>query len=304
MKNNRSITVLAILANLVWATAVLTAKTGFNFLGPCTLAGSRLLISGIFILLISGSVLLNLKAILKHLKELSIISFFQSFLTFIFIYTGLTFVSGAIAAIVLGFEPAICAFLAHVILKNDKLTKNKLISIIISLIGVIVIGLSTKPWTPLGMKPFIGIIFIVIGIASSGIGNILILTNNSKIDYKVLNGSQSLISAIPLLAIGWIFEKNNFALSNASFIVMMIWISSISIIASNIWAYLLKVKRAKVSYINLWGFLNPVFGTLLCILLLPNETFNLTTLIGILVVILSLIFLLRSNEKEIIVVNE
>lgn len=304
MKNNISITLLAILANIVWATAVLTAKLGFNFLGPCSLAGVRLLISGLFILLISGNILININTIVKHIKELSLISLFQSFFTFLFIYIGLTFVSGSIATIVLGFEPAICALLAHVILKNDKLSKNKIISITISLIGITLISLTTKPWTPLGIKPFIGIILIIIGIASSGIGNILILTNKSKIDYKLLNASQSLLSAIPFLLIGFLFEKNNFAITNISFIIMIIWISLISIISSNIWTYLLKVKKAKVSYINMWGFLNPVVGTVLCLLFIPNEHFSLITIIGIFTVLVSLIFLFKSKEKKVYIVNE
>ena len=304
MKKDHSVTLLAIAANLVWATAVLTAKTGFHFLGPCTLAGTRLLVSGIIIILISGNLLVNLKAIAGHMKELSVISFFQSFLTFLFIYSGLTMVSGAIATIVLGFEPAVCALLAHGIMKNDKLSRNKMISIAISLAGIVLISLSTKPWTPMGLKPFFGIILIILGTAASGIGNILISGSKAKIDYRALNGAQTLISALPFLVIGLLFEKNSFAVTDIAFLTVMTWVSLISTISSNIWTYLPKVKKAKVSYINMWGFINPVFGTLLCVFFLPNEKFSFITLIGIVFVVLSLVFLVRSNDKKVYLANE
>lgn len=304
MKYNYSITFLAITAQIIWATAVLTAKFGFTYLGPCSLAGIRLLISGVIIILITGSIRSSILTIAKHIKEIALISLFQSFLTFYLIYTGMMYVSGAITTIVLGFEPAICTLLAHIILKNDRLSKNKLLSIILSLGGIAAISLTTRPWTEFGFKPFVGIILITLGIAASGIGNILILANKSEIDYRVLNGGQLLVSAVPFIIIGLFFEVNNFAVTEYPFLISVIWVTMISVISSNIWAYLLKVKKAKVSYINMWGFLNPVAGTVLCIIFLPGETFSYVTVAGICVVIVSLILLYKSDHNKVYMVNE
>ena len=297
MKTDYSITFWAILANIIWATAVLTAKIGFGYLGPCTLIGFRLCIAGTILFIISGNLIENLKTIRNQFAKIALISFFQSFITFLAIYFGLTMLSGAMATIVLGFEPAICAILAHLLMKNDRLTKTKVVGIIVSVIGIVAISLSTQPWTPMGLKQFFGILLIMLGVASAGIGNILILKDRSRLDFKTLNAAQSLISAVPILIFGLIAEQNRFEWADPVFYIVIGWVALISILASTIWMYLLKVKKAKVSYINLWGFLNPVVGTVLCIFLLPNESFSWVTGVGIVVVVASLI-LLTASEKE------
>jgi drug/metabolite transporter (DMT)-like permease len=56
------------------------------------------------------------------------------------------------------------------------------------------------------------------------------------------------------------------------------------------WYVLLKRPEVKVSELNLWKFIIPVFGAILSWIIVPDEKADWITVIGMIIISLSLIF--------------
>ena len=95
------------------------------------------------------------KEIRQHSKlflNLILINMFMGYTAF---YFGVDFVSGAISSIIMGMTPLINVLLAHLLASNDRLNVHKIISLIVSLIGLLLIvgmGSMVLRWTGKGSR--------------------------------------------------------------------------------------------------------------------------------------------------------
>ena len=84
-------------------------------------------------------------------------------------YFGVDFVSGAISSIIMGMTPLINVLLAHLLASNDKLNGYKIVSLIISLAGLLLIVGMGSDGEPLDWKGITGIILLLLSIIFSGL---------------------------------------------------------------------------------------------------------------------------------------
>ncbi len=291
---NSRIILLAIIANVIWSTAFFTAKIALSTgCGPWTLAGLRSVAAGIILLIWNRNIARDLAQIRRHFAQIALIALFQTFLAFLLIYYGLNLVQGAVAAIVIGTGPVLSAVLAHLFLKNDRLTPKSLIALALGFFGVLLLSLTAKPWTPEGLVSLGGIGLILAGVLCGSYTNILIVRAHSGLNFLALNYAQMLLGGIPLLAMGLLLEKAPQNFRPAVFIPALAWLVMISAVPTTIWAYLLKVRKAKISEINLWVFIAPVLGALLSWAILPGENPTTGAVAGMALIGFSLIFYYR-----------
>ncbi len=73
------------------------------------------------------------------------------------------------------------------------------------------------------------------------------------------------------------------------FYAALLWLAVLSAVAFSIWFYLLKTPGVKVSELNIWKFIMPVGGAILSWTILPNESPDVISVIGMSVIAISII---------------
>jgi len=281
---------LAITACLLWSTAFVGVKYGLQFAKPFGFAGIRFMISGLILLPFCGSIRHYLKTVKGHFISILMVSLFQTFLLYAFFYVGMTMISGAVAAIVIGASPLTIAITSHYVMPDDRMTPVKTLSLLLGLAGVVIISLSRQPWQTQGFSEFIGVVILLGAGISSALGNISVARKRYKIDPILLNSSQILIGGAMLFTVSLFVEGLPQMIYPPKFYLVLLYLSVLSAIAFSIWFGLLRRPKAKVSELNLWKFIIPVCGAILSWVLLPGESPEFFAVIGMLCVTCAILF--------------
>ena len=129
----------AILASILWAIVNPFIKQGLSYdFTPMNFAGIRFTTVGIILFAYTWhkGMWREIRQHSKLFLNLILINMFMGYTAF---YFGVDFVSGAISSIIMGMTPLINVLLAHLLASNDRLNTHKIISLIVSLIGLFLI---------------------------------------------------------------------------------------------------------------------------------------------------------------------
>ncbi len=290
----------AIFACLLWASAFVAIKIGLKYCKPLSFAGIRFIISGLLLLPFwLGRE--PLKAIRANFKTILLASLFQTVLLYGLFNLGMVYVSGALGAIIIGSSPLAAAILAHFFMSDDKLTVPKIISFLIGVAGIVIISLERNPHTAMGLNELFGIGLLILAAFASGLGNIVVAKHKGQINVIQLNSIQIFTGGCVLLVLGTVFEGVPDFDQPRVFYLSLIWLSFISAGAFTIWFALLKKPGVKVSDLNLWKFIIPVFGAAFSWLFLSGDSPTVPQLIGMACVAVSIVsfnFAARKSKKN------
>ena len=279
---------LAIFACLLWSTAFVGVKIGLQYAQPFGFAGIRFMISGLIMLPFTGGIHRYFSIIQKNFCWILTLALIQTFAAYALFYFGMTLVPGALAAIVIGASPLIFALVAHMLMHDDKITPLKLASMLIGFTGVVIIGVSRQPWESTGLPEFIGVFILLGGSTAGALGNILVAKDRERIPPLVLNSAQLFIGGFFLLLLSLLFEGSPLKSYPMEYYMALIYLSILSAVAFSIWFYLLKKPGVKVSSLNLWKFIIPVFGAAIVWIILPDEQPEPAAIIGMIFIALSI----------------
>ncbi len=287
---NPKIIFLAILTNLLWSTAFAVIKIGLVYCTPMLFAGIRFILAGLLLLPFCGGLKNYFNSIRSNLKPIIKVSLFQTFLLYSLFFWGMTLVPGSIGAIVTGSSPLITAIAAHIILKDDKLSLRKAIYIFSGIFGVILISIERQFIISTSFKESGGI-FILLGASlASAIGNVIVSADKSDVEPITLNSAQMAVGGFMLLLLSFMVEGHPQIAITKQFVFALLWLSFISAAGFSIWFYLIKQERVKVSELNMWKFILPVFGAIISWIFLKNDSPTLLSVIGMLIVAFSVLF--------------
>ena len=275
---------LTIFACLLWSTAFVGVKIGLNYMTPLAFAGIRFMLSGLILVPFVGNFPLFLSTVKNNFRIILVIGLLQTFLAYGLFFTGISIVPGALAAIIIGSSPLAVAIVAHFTMDNDVMTLKKISSILLGLLGIVILTLSRKPWQAAGKQEFVGIVILLLCVISSAFGNIAIAKTKNTISPLILNSSQLFFGGLGLIIVSIFFEGIPNIFLPLNFYLILSWLSILSAIAISIWFHLLKIPNIKVSDLNLWKFIIPVFGALLTWIILPEESPDIYSILGILLV--------------------
>jgi len=296
-----STTFLAIVACLLWSTAFAGVKIGLKYTTPLQFAGIRFFLSGIYILPFCGNLLRSVTLIRHNWKEVVRLALFQTFLLYTLFYLGISLVPAAITAIIIGASPLFSAILAHLLLNDDKLSMRKMISISIGMTGVVVIAVSRGSFSWVEGKEFWGIVILILANMAGSMGNVIVVKYRFGLPPLLLNSAQLMTGGLGLLLLSIPFEGLTFGINEPQYYISLGWLSFMSAVAFSIWFTLLRRPGTKVSELNVWKFLIPVFGAVLSWIILIDEHPEIIALVGMLLIGLSLIVLnanhIRKNNK-------
>ncbi|MDH3982050.1 MAG: DMT family transporter [Kiritimatiellaceae bacterium] len=289
MPNLKSIqySLMAVFACLLWSTAFVTAKHALEYQTPLNLAGLRFVLAGLIQIPLCGSLLAPFRMLKKEFGTVLLVSLFHTIYLYATFFIGLNWVRGAEGAIMIGIGPLASVLMAHLFMHDDKMQRRTLTSILFGIGGVALISLASKPWNPIGLKEFFGLMLLLSGAFVSAIGNIVVAKRKGGLHPVTLNSAQMLLGGIVLLLIALPFEGVPSMKLPGSYYGALLWLAIISATAFAIWFHLL--SKLKVSKLNLWKFLIPLNGATLSWILLPGESPTLPSLIGMLLIVAGII---------------
>ena len=226
------------------------------------------------------------------------LAFFQTFLLYALFHLGISLVPAGLTAIVIGASPLFSAILAHFLLHDDKLSLRKLASISIGMSGVVVIAASRESFSWMEGREFWGILILICANIAGSIGNVLVVKYKTGLSPVLLNSSQMLAGGLALILISVPIEGVVFEWKPSPYYISIIWLSFMSAAAFSIWFTLLRRPGVKVSELNVWKFLIPVFGAILSWVILPDEQPEAIALTGMFLIGLSLIVLNANHVRK------
>jgi drug/metabolite transporter (DMT)-like permease len=291
--------ILAIISCLLWSSAFAGIKIGLQFSPPLQFAGIRFFISGILVFPLALK--LNpayFRIVAANWKFLLLFAFLQTFLQYVLLYTGITMIPGAVAAILIGSQPLFIALVAHFSVPGDRLTWRKFGVILIGIAGVALVSLGRDPLTRTGRIAMAGILLMVGVNIVSGINNVIIALEKNKIPPLVISSASMAIGGLALFLFSLPIEGLDLGPKPPAYWGSLGWLSMLSAVAISIWFSLLKRPGVKVSDLNLWKFLIPLSGALLAWILVTGEQPEPMSIAGMITIALSLVFLNLINRKR------
>jgi drug/metabolite transporter (DMT)-like permease len=295
-QNNFKIISFAILSCLLWSTAFAGIKIGLQYCDPMTFAGVRFIISGLLLLPLWFLKKNVYKRILRNWKLILAVALFQTYILYALMFWALLYVSGTVTAIIVGSSPLITAITTHFFTSNDKLNRKKLLSFFIGITGIVVIALNKYDIS--GNNNYIlGIMLLILSSFASAIGNIIVSTRKSLISPVTLTSTQMFIGGIFLLITALLINGTPHIPKAPAFYAALLWLSFISAAAFSIWFILLKIKDIKVSDLNVWKFIIPIFGAVFSWIFVSGEHPEFITILGMLIAASS-ILMYNLVEKE------
>ncbi len=296
----KSTTFLAIVACLLWSTAFVGIKIGLEYTTPMQFAGTRFFLSGIMILPLVASwkrLFLDLK---RHFRVFLKIAFFQTFVLYTLFYQGINLVGGATTAIIIGSQPLFTALVAHITMKNDLLTLRKFRTIVIGIVGIVLVALE-KGLNLSGNSLYgqlLGIGMLILANLASGYGNVLVSKQSDlNISPVGLSAVQLIMGGLGLFAVSLIVEPFNGFVFEWPYYASLFWLSFLSAAAFSLWFTLLNRPGVKVSDLNIWKFIIPVFGAIFSWLIIPDEVPTVLQISGMIFIGLSLVLYNFQNRK-------
>jgi drug/metabolite transporter (DMT)-like permease len=138
-------------------------------------------------------------------------------------------------------------------------------------------------------------------VASNLVGsytNIMVVRRKEyNISPVALTSFANFTGGLGLIVVSLLVEHPVLASPPPVFWIALVWLAIIPAGAFSLWYGLLQRPGVKVSELNVWKFMVPVFGCLLAWILLPEEHPDWTSLIGI-AVIVGALWLLQGRGKK------
>lgn len=292
-----STTVLAIFACLLWATPFTAIKIGLKYTTPLQFAGIRFFLSGLIILPFIKDLKYKVIESKKRWRFILWVALLQTTFLYGLFYTGINYLPGALGAMLIGAQPLFAAIMAHIMLKNDKMTWQKILAILLGLTGVCIISLGRADFVLSTTIP-LGVGILILNNIVGSTGNVIVSRDAKDMPPRVLASFSMIIGGAVLLLISIPVENPSWNIIHPrEYYLSLAWLAMVSAFSITIWFGLLQRPGVKVSNLNTWKFIIPIFGASLSWLVLPNENPDLISILGMIVIAFSLLLVNYLNRR-------
>jgi len=271
---------IGILFAALWASASSAAKIGLRSVEPLVLFQIRFLIAGIGMLAYSYFIQKDRLPQGNEWKKLTIFGLLNVTLYLSFFVLGISEVAAGIGSLSTATNPLFISILSAVWL-GRKVKSSEWMAVLLGMIGV---ALACFPLIQNSFATPMGLFYMFLCMLSYSIGTIYYSNIDWKLSRTAINGWQVFLGGILMLPITFLMHKkpNNYDLT---FYLSEFWlIVPVSVIAVNLWLYLLKIDAVKASF---FLFLCPIFGFTYSYFLL-DEPITYHTFLGTAFVIVGL----------------
>lgn len=280
---------LAIVACFLWSTAFAGVKIGLQYMSPLQFAGIRFSISGLLLFIVFAKPKIYFQYLKSNFVFILLIALLQTVLMYSLFYTGINMLPGAVAAMVIGSGPLFAAIVAHFAFNNDKMNARSTGGIVLGILGIVIINWGRQTTGVGSARELLGILILIGNNLVSGLYNVVVMKSKKKIPSLVLSSASLGLGGVILFLISLPLEGYQIQRFPIEFYISLGWLSFLSAAAFAIWFLLLKRPGVKISHLNTWKFIIPVFGAILSWLLIAEESPDVYALIGMGVVGLAMI---------------
>ena len=240
----------------------------------------------------------NLRAELnRHWRFMLLFAFVQTFLQYGLFFMGLNKVPAVTSAIIIGAGPLFIAIMAHLTLADDKMTFRKVAAITLGLAGVVFISLAKGgELTSSNPQFYVGVALLLLSNLIGSYTNIMVKKRKEKVSPVALTSFANFTGGLMLLVTAFIVERPEVKIYPLEFYGALVWLAFIPAAAFSLWYGLIQHPGVKVSELNIWKFLIPVSGCILSWILLPDETPDLISVVGITIITCALLLLQLPNS--------
>lgn len=268
----------AMFCSALWGSAFPCVKIGYELFQISSdqtgtqilFAGIRFFIAGILALII-GSII-N-KRILVPKKEswgkILKLSSLQTVAQYILFYIGLAHTIGVRASIVEGTNVFVAILIASLIFHQEDLTTKKVVGCLLGFAGVVLVNLTGG--TNLAGDYLMGDVLVFLSTFAYAFSSVCLKKYSKDEDPIVLSGYQFVIGGLIMIVVGLVMG-GKITLVTTEGLMMLAYLSFVSAAAYSLWGMLIKYNP--ISKVAVFGFMNPIFGFVLSIVLL-NEGANI-----------------------------
>ena len=287
---------LAIIACLLWSTAYAAIKIGLQYDTPFHFAGVRFIISGLMILPFTVRPKAYISMLRENWRPIAWVTFLQVLVNYSFFYQGMDLVPGALGAVIVGSQPLVTAVVANLMNREDRLTRQKISTIVFGIAGVILISVGRQAFRFGSAIELLGVLLILIANVGTATSNVIISTRSNGVNPLVLSSFSLFIGGLILYLISIPVEGMPGRSMPLEYWLVLLWLSFMAAMAFSIWFRLFQRPGVKVSELNLWKFIIPVAGAVLSWLLVPGEKPEWVTISGMIIITISLVMFYRNSK--------
>lgn len=283
MQKKSVVFILATLCCLLWGSAYPCVKIGYrlfdiNSTGAQILfAGYRFTLAGILTLIMTtvfyGKWIVPRRDELKGMISLGLV---QTTLQYLFFYIGLANTTGVKGAIINASSTFFVILFAHIILKNEKITRAKVFGCVLGMVGVMIIQIKGSNID--SSFSLIGDGFLFLACAASAMGVVLTRIFTRTSESMVLTAYQLVIGGAVLILVGLMMGGEITQISVQGMLLLG-YLVLLSASAFTIWTVLLKHNPAGT--IAVYGFMIPVFGVILSGIFLGEQILSVRTILSL-----------------------
>lgn len=285
--NNRNflVLILYILICLFWGSSWLVIKISLNYVTPFINLGLRFLVSALSIFLVMVYTNTQLDLSKKSVSIYILLGLFSYSIPFSLVYWAERTIPSSLASILFGMYPFFVAILSSIFCKDETLTLNRVIGILLSFFGLILIfkdGLRIEV-----TKYFLGMIAVVISALMQASIAVTIKKKGGHLNPLSMNFIPTLIAGIILVLLGVLTEDLSFNDFNLKSILMILYLA-VFVTVFNFTAYYWLLKKMSVVILSLTSFITPVIAVLVGVLI-GGEKLSKNIASGALFVLLGII---------------
>ncbi len=296
-------TLLLIILSAIWGSSFFVIKIGLNSFSPISVASLRLITASIFLLLFYYSFNSHPKLNLNLIIIFTFIGVTGNFLPFYLISWAEQYILSSTAGLLMSVGPIMTLVMSHLLTSDDKFTKNKLISVIIGLVGIYLI-LDIKNYNNFNdanMIVTLSKFFVILAAFGYMISNIAAynkLKNTSPITITTFATFFGALFSLPFFIYDLSLNSNSFDLNSISAIIYLgIFPTAL---AFHMRYYIVKISGPVfLSYV---AYLIPVFALIWGYLFL-SEKIELNSFFGIILVFIGLFIGQKSSMSKISIKN-
>jgi len=289
----------AIITCLLWSTAYPFIKIGLQYSPPLHFAGTRFIIAGLMILPFTLRPREYLRMLNANRTLVFSVTLLQTLINYTLFYIGMEKVPGAIGAVIVGSQPFVTAIVSRIMIREERFTRAKVVTIILGLAGILLVSAGRQEFNFSGPAEFTGIVLIFIANISTATSNVLISKNGKNMNPLVLSSFSLLIGGLIIFMFSFLVEEvPSQPVFPLKYWVVVIWLAFMSAFTFSRWYVLLKRPEVRVSDLNLWKFIIPVFGAILSWIIVPGEHPDWVTVLGMIIISLSLIYFFGITGKR------
>lgn len=249
---------------LLWGSAFPAIPMGYKLfsirsddtMSIILFAGIRFFLAGILSLILFSITYKKFLTVKKaSLKNIGVLSLFQTILQYVFFYLGLAFTTGDRASVLNGTSVFFALLISTLIFKFEKLNAKKIIGCLLGFAGIVLVSIDGL--TAAKNISFTGELFILLSSISYAFSSVFMKKYSENENPAALSSYQFILGGGVMIAVGLAFggRINHISIQG---ILLILYLAFVSAAAYSLWSILLKYND--VSKVAVCGFMTPVFG--------------------------------------------